>query len=82
MAEELEKGIVSKAPPVRVRGEQIGEVPLVHKNVARETLLGRIRFDRRWGEASIRAQEKALKKLEASGEHVGYEQAEELSDTI
>ncbi|MFO1434535.1 MAG: DUF4157 domain-containing protein [Candidatus Competibacteraceae bacterium] len=67
MSEELEKGIISKAPPVRVRGERVGELPVVRKEVAKETFLGRTRFGQRWGDASIRAQEEALKKLEAAG---------------
>ena len=67
LPEALEKGIVSQAPPVRVRGEMIKNVPFVRKGVTKQSFLGRTRFGKEWGAESIRAQEKALTKLEAAG---------------
>jgi hypothetical protein len=68
MSQELREGIVNKAPPVIVKGEAAAGGAVVRKTVeTAKTLLGRTRFGRYWGAASIRAQEQALLKLEAAG---------------
>jgi hypothetical protein len=67
MPEKLTSGIVSQAPPTRVVGDMIEGQQVVRKTVASDTPLGGTRFGKMWGAESIRAQEAALRKLEAAG---------------